>query len=141
MNDRERIAVLTAGQMDASRWLSWGSCGDGELQEGLDVLFGWNVYLAAGKDGMAVPGQIRFDTEPAQPLEFEPTSNSGLAGFVPLRQVAAFTRQAKAAKRVAIRVTYGGETVTEIFDLTGLEDALTALPCGPSVPETTDGRN
>ena len=95
------------------------------------VLFdqgGHGEDLAEADDQVAV--QYRFGDKPASPQQQWDLSFSHRGVWVPISQVAAFTREAQSSSEVVIRVT--SPTLpqrTEVFGLQGLSEGLPSLPC------------
>jgi len=84
--------------------------------------------LAETDDEVAV--QYRFGDKPASPRQQWDLSFSRRGVWVPISQVAAFTREAQSSSEVVIRVT--SPTLpqrTEVFGLQGLSEGLPSLPC------------
>ena len=84
--------------------------------------------LADADDQVAV--QYRFRGKPASPQQQWDLSFSRRGVWVPISQVAAFTREAQSSSEVVIRVT--SPTLpqrTEVFGLQGLSEGLPSLPC------------
>ena len=75
--------------------------------------------------------RYRIDQSPAQGPTYWGLFSTNKAIYMPMGEVAAFTKAAKAGKKFVIRVTDPADSDTEEheFSLNGLTRALGRLPC------------
>jgi hypothetical protein len=124
--DRGLVGTVALDSGDRSALLVW-RC----MEDGLNVIYQWDRYFGGDSDD-DVALVWRFDSEPASnPQWAQLLDKDQDSAWIRMNQVAPFTRAALAAGRVAVRVTdpLDGETITDQFNLDGLQPALRRLSC------------
>ena len=126
ITDTDRSVIVTAGtRLHSSRMalLGWRCLADG-------LSMSWMYGKRLLGSGGAITVQYRFDRGKAAPQRswLLTTNHEGVS--LPMKRVAAFTKQAVGSKTLALQVTdRNGEQLTDVFKLDGLTDALQMLPC------------
>lgn len=98
------------------------------MEDGLNIVYVFGTYFG-GNDDNEVTIRYRFDDDTPSGTEMWQLLNGNRAVYVPMDQVDAFTRRARAAKLLSIRVTdpLDGETYTDQFHLTGASEAIAQM--------------
>jgi len=98
------------------------------MPDGLNVSYVYGKYLTGSNDQIEV--QYRFGEAPAASPQRWDMATGKHAAFIPMGEVAKFTKDAQSVARVTLRVTdRDGEALTDVFSLQGLSAALRSLSC------------
>jgi hypothetical protein len=122
IDDTNRSIAMTAAIEESDREPAFGwQC----MEDGLNVVYNFATYFG-GDDDNGVTIRYRFDEDPPSGTESWQLLTGNRSVYVPMDQVAEFTRKAQQARLLSIRVTdpLDGETYTDQFNLAGAAEAI-----------------
>ena len=122
IDDSNRTIAMTTAIEQSDREPAFGwQC----MEDGLNIVYHFGTYFG-GNDDNEVTIRYRFDETPPSGPEAWQLLAGNRSVYVPMDQVAEFSRLAQEAKLLSIRVSdpLDGETYTDQFNLTGAAEAL-----------------
>lgn len=123
-SDRSSIVTLPVDPVEGRDVRFGWAC----QADGLNVAFVFGKYFAGDEDNQVLV-RYRFDRlAPSEPMYWDLSVNQEIA-FLPMELVPTFTRAAKTASKLVLRVTdpSDGEVITHEFALNGVQGALLRL--------------
>lgn len=125
IDDTNRSRAMTGAIEQSDREPAFGwQC----MEDGLNIVYHFGTYFG-GNDDNEVTIRYRFDDDPPSGTEAWQLLTGNRSVYVPMDQVADFTRRARQAKLLSIRVTdpLDGETHTDQFNLAGAAEAIEGI--------------
>ncbi len=125
IDDSNRTIAMTGAIESSDREPAFGwQC----MEDGLNIVYHFGTYFG-GNDDNEVTIRYRFDDDAPSGTEAWQLLNGNRSVYVPMDQVEEFTRRAKSASLLSIRVTdpLDGETYTDQFNLVGAGAAIAEM--------------
>lgn len=125
IDDTNRSIAMTSAIEQGDRTPAFGwQC----MEDGLNIVYHFGTYFG-GNDDNEVTIRYRFDDDAPSGTEAWQLLNGNRSVYVPMDQVEEFTRRAKSASLLSIRVTdpLDGETYTDQFNLVGAGAAIAEM--------------